>query len=61
MSLRATVRPTNHLELRLIGDRRWLDVDARSGESGRLFTADVLRLRAVYTFTARSFVRLIGQ
>ena len=31
------------------------------GDDGRLFTADVLRLRANYTFNARSWLRLIGQ
>ena len=34
--------------------------DARLG-SGRLFLAQVERLRASYSFNARSFVRLIGQ
>ncbi len=58
----ATLRPTDHLELRLNASRRWLDVDAGAAAgSGRLFTATVARLRAVYTFTARSFLRAIGQ
>lgn len=56
-----TIRPTDHLELRLNASRRWLDVDAGAAGSGRLFTATVARLRAVYTFTARSFLRAIGQ
>jgi hypothetical protein len=59
--LGATVRPTDHLELRLNASRRWLDVRAEDGRSGRLFTADVERLRATYTLNARSFLRLIGQ
>ncbi len=55
-----TLRPGNHLELRGNVSRRWLDVDA-SGASGRLFTAQVERLRATWTFSSRSFLRLIGQ
>ncbi len=56
------LRPTDHLELRFDNGRRWLDVDV-PGVAGRprLFTARVDRLRATYTFTARSFLRLIGQ
>jgi len=57
----ATIRPTDHLELRVSGARRWLDVDAEDGRSGRLFTAHVARLRGQYTFSARMFLRLIGQ
>jgi hypothetical protein len=55
------VRPTDHLLLTLNANRRFLDVPDESGEKGRLFTADVLRLRANYTFNARSWLRLIGQ
>lgn len=58
---RATVRPTNHLELRLNGNLRWLDLAEGPHTGERLFTAQVARLRATYTFTARSFLRLIGQ
>ena len=58
--LTATVRPTDHLELTANADRRQLDVDEALAR-GRLFTADVGRLRAQYTFTARSYLRLIGQ
>lgn len=31
------------------------------GRDGRLFTASVARLRAAYTFSARAFLRVIGQ
>ena len=55
------VRPTNHLELRFDGGWRWLDVTAENGRRGRLFTAQFERLRATYTFTARSYLRVIGQ
>ncbi|MEO8349691.1 MAG: hypothetical protein ABI610_12325, partial [Acidobacteriota bacterium] len=60
INLFATVRPTDHLELRFDGSRRWLDVDTDDAR-GRLFTASVARLRTQYTFTARAFLRLIGQ
>lgn len=56
----ATIRPTDHLELRFNGSRQWLDVDTETAK-GRLFTASVARLRAQYTFTARAFLRVIGQ
>ncbi len=56
----AVVRPNDHLELRFDGSRRWLNVDAPEG-NGRLFTATVARLRTQYTFTARAFLRVIGQ
>ena len=56
----ATVRPTDHIELNLLASRRWLDVEEGDIES-RLFTAQIQRLRAVYTFNRRSFLRLIGQ
>ena len=53
----ATLRPTDHLELRLDAGRRWLDVDAADGRNGRLFTATIAHLRAAYTFTSRAFFR----
>ena len=56
-----TLRFTDHLELRFDGDRSWVDVRAAGGERKRLFTADVARLKASYTFTARCFLRAIGQ
>jgi hypothetical protein len=57
----ATLRPTKHLELRLNGERRWLDVDTPSATDARLFTAQVDRVRATYTFTSRMFLRAIVQ
>ena len=56
----AQIRPTEHLELRANGSWRWVDIDEPTA-SGRLFTAQVERLRATYSFNARSFVRVIGQ
>ena len=51
-----TTRPTDHLELQFNGDWRWLNV-----AGGRLFTAEVARLKATYTFNARCSLRVIGQ
>ena len=56
-----TLRPGEHFELRADGSWRWLDVDEGPAVNGRLFTAQVERLRGTYSFNARSFVRLIGQ
>jgi hypothetical protein len=60
VSTQFTLRPTDHLAIDLYGTYDWLDVHA-GGRSGRLFTAEVGRVRAVYSFTARAFVRLVGQ
>lgn len=62
VSLSATVRPTDHLELIANGALRWLDVSPEPGaERQRLFTAEIARLKATYTFTARAFLRAIAQ
>ncbi len=62
VNVRATVRPTDHLKLDLVAARSWVDVDPHDGGgSRRLFTADIGRLKATYTFSARAFLRLIGQ
>ncbi|HET7294256.1 MAG TPA: DUF5916 domain-containing protein [Vicinamibacteria bacterium] len=62
VSLGWTLRPTDHLELRINNGRRWLDVDVPGrGDRPRLFTARIDRIRATYNFTARAFARLIGQ
>jgi hypothetical protein len=62
VNVQATVRPTNHLKLDFVGARSWVNVDpGDGGGSRRLFTADVGRIKATYTFTARTFLRLIGQ
>ncbi len=63
VSLQATLRPTDHLALSLNGSRRWLDVSptGTGAKTLRLFTAEVARLKATYTFTSRAFLRLIGQ
>ena len=62
VNVQAVLRPTFHLALGLVAERSFVDVDVHDGRgSQRLFTADIARLKAVYTFTARSFFRLIGQ
>lgn len=58
----ANIRPTNHLELQFDSDVRWLNVRPfEGGDERRLFTAQVERLKATYTFTAHSYLRVIGQ
>jgi hypothetical protein len=57
----ASLNATNHLVFEVIDNATWLNVDDATGTNRRLFTAHVQRVRANYTFTARSFVRLIGQ
>ncbi|HEX7879490.1 MAG TPA: DUF5916 domain-containing protein [Candidatus Eisenbacteria bacterium] len=54
------LRPSHHLELRGNLSYRWLNVDEPT-LSGRVFTAEVERLRATWAFNSRSFLRLIGQ
>ena len=61
LNLSATVNPTIHLELALINSEQRLRVDDAEGVSRQLFSARVSRLRGTYTFTARLFIRVIGQ
>jgi hypothetical protein len=56
-----TIRPVDRLELRVNENYRWLDVPVQGRGHERLFTAEVSRLRAQWTFNSRAFVRLIGQ
>lgn len=59
-TLQVDLRPTDHLQVQLLGSRRVLDVPV-DGEDQRLLTADVARLRGVYNFSAKSWLRLVGQ
>jgi hypothetical protein len=59
--LSGEITPSDHLRLSPLYARRALDVTAADGRSGRLFTAQVARLKALYTFDARSWLRLIAQ
>ena len=61
INLYAAINATDHLVFELIDNTQWLHVDDGAGVSRPLFTARVERVKANYTFTARSFVRLIGQ
>jgi len=61
LTLLGTFKPTDHLALDVNADRQWLDVNAGGGLKGRLFTAQIERLKATYNFTARSFLRVIGE
>lgn len=55
-----TWRPGSHLSVQLIAEHQWLN-SARNGAHGRLFTADVDRVKAVYTISAKAFLRAIAQ
>jgi hypothetical protein len=64
VQLFGTIKPTDHLALDFNYDRQWVDLDdggLSANLSGRLFTAQIERLKATYNFNARSFVRLIGE
>jgi uncharacterized protein DUF5916/cellulose/xylan binding protein with CBM9 domain len=60
-NLYASVIATDHLTFEAIANTTWLHIDDAAGVDRSLFTARVDRVRANYTFTARSFVRVIGQ
>lgn len=51
------LRPTDQLELDFESDYRFLDVNG----GGRLFSARVERLKTTWNFSARSFLRLVGE
>jgi len=57
-TLQATVRPFDHLTLIADASREWLNLDT-TGQ--RLYTASIARIKGIYVFNARSFVRVIGQ
>jgi hypothetical protein len=61
VSVYATLRPWSRLTLDLLAARRWLDVPLPGGGKGRLFTADVMRGKALVHFSSRAYLRLIGQ
>jgi len=56
VNFNATLRPTDHLQVGLTTGLRWLNVD-----DTRLFTSQVERVKATYTFNARTFLRTIVQ
>jgi hypothetical protein len=57
----STIKPTDHLAFEFNTDRQWLDINAGGGREGRLFTAQIGRLMGTYNFTARAFLRVIGE
>jgi hypothetical protein len=60
--LSAGLHPTDHLALAVDASRRWVDVRPDDGgRTRRLFTAQVERLKATYTFNSRLYARLIAQ
>jgi hypothetical protein len=61
VNLRFTWQPSDHLELRFDGGRRWLDLEEGPFRGERLFTADVARLNTTWSVSSRTFVRLIVQ
>jgi hypothetical protein len=61
VNAQASIIASDHLVFDVIANTSWLHVDDAMGISRPLFTARVERIRANYTFTARSFVRLIAQ
>ncbi len=61
ISFSGTLRPDVHTALSLTTALRWLDVDGGAAGSGRLFTAQLERLRGTYMFNSRMFVRVIAQ
>jgi len=61
ISLSGTWRPDMHTAVSLTSGVRWLHVNAGAAGSGRLFLAQIERVRTTYMFNSRCFVRVIGQ
>ncbi len=62
LTVSGTLHPTTHLALGVDASGRRLDVRPdQGGPERRLFTAQIERLKATYTFNARTYVRVIGQ
>jgi hypothetical protein len=61
ISLSGTWRPDMHTAVSLTSGIRWLHVNAGAAGSGRLFLAQIERVRTTYMFNSRCFVRVIGQ
>jgi hypothetical protein len=56
LTFTATMRPIDRIDLQLNASREWLDADA-----GRVFTETIERVRAQYSFSAKSLLRVIAQ
>jgi hypothetical protein len=61
INLQATLDATNHFNLQLVQNQRWVDVTEGLPARGRVFTARVSRVRGTYTFTSKLFARGIVQ
>lgn len=61
VSVSCNVRPSDHLVIGLSASNRWLTVAPDGSTSDRLFTSQVERIRATYTFNNRTFARVILQ
>ena len=61
INLQAALNPTIHLNVVVVQNQRWVNVDDAASVSRRLFIARVSRVRGTYTFTARLFARGIAQ
>ena len=56
-----TYRPVDRLSFIVNGEHDWLNVTDETGRRGRLFTADVARLKTLLSFSAKSYIRAIVQ
>ncbi len=54
----ATLRPEPHLTVEAIASTSWLNAKR---DAGRLFSANIQRVKATYNASARAFLRLIAQ
>ena len=61
INLQATLDATNHFNLQLVQNQRWVNVTEGLPAARRVFTARVSRVRGTYTFTSRLFARGIVQ
>jgi hypothetical protein len=61
VNLQAQFRPTSRLTLTSTDVLQWLSEHSATGVEGRLFTAQVERLRAQYMFSPRMFLRAVVQ
>lgn len=56
LSVGTTIRPMDKLTLEGTVNREWLNA-----QGGRVYTANVDRLKTIYSFSAKSLLRVIGQ
>lgn len=60
-TMTGTLRTNDHLQIDLTAGERWLSENLGPEGTGRLFTSQVERVRAMYTFNSRMFLRAIVQ